>query len=419
LPTSRQRILTLATLVLAGEAIFLLPFVLPRVFRPTVLAVFEISNLELGTYYSAYGLVAIGAYLFGGPLADRFLPHRLMAVALASTGIGGLFFATLPSARGMFFLYAAWGLTTILLFWAAMLRATRIAGGPQQQGLAFGILEGGRGLVSALIATLGVSVLNQVFPQGGGEGTDIVAQREGLQAVIYTFSIVVLTTAALVWIVLRRLPNSPDIQLNKIAWDKVLQLSLKPQVWFQALVILCAYSGYRVLDDISLMGQDVLGYNEVEAARLGSLSLFIRPLAAVTGGLLADRYLASRLSGWSFGLMLLGAATLTFGPLGSAAWVTVWLSVLLSCLGVYALRGLYFALTDEGKIPLQLTGSAIGLASVVGYLPDVYMGPLMGWILDGWPGVVGHQLVFLLSIGFALLGIIGLWLFRKNVGKDS
>jgi len=271
--TSRQRTLALATLVLAGEAIFLLPFVLPRVFRPTVLAVFDISNLELGTYFSAYGLVAIGAYLFGGPLADRFPPHKLMAVALVSTGLGGLFFATLPSTRGMFLLYAAWGLTTILLFWAAMLRATRIAGGPQRQGLAFGILEGGRGLVSAIIATLGVSVLGQVFPQGG-EGTDIIAQREGLQAVIYTFSGIVLATAVLVWIILRRLPRSPDIQMESIEWNKVLQLSLKPQIWFQALIIMCAYSGYRVLDDTSLMAQDLLGYNDVEAARLGSLSRF-------------------------------------------------------------------------------------------------------------------------------------------------
>jgi len=113
--------------------------------------------------------------------------------------------------------------------------------------------------------------------------------------------------------------------------------------------------------------------------------------------------------------MLFGGALLSFGPLGTTAWLTVWISVLVSCLGVYALRGLYFALTEEGKIPLPLTGTAIGLASVIGYLPDVYMGPLMGWVLDASPGVVGHQNVFALSIGFALLGLLSLWGFRKSV----
>ena len=49
-------------------------------------------------------------------------------------------------------LYAYWGVTTILLFWAAMIRATREWGGASQQGRAFGILDGGRGAVAAGIA---------------------------------------------------------------------------------------------------------------------------------------------------------------------------------------------------------------------------------------------------------------------------
>ena len=38
----------LLLLILAGEAVFILPFVLPRVFRPTVLDVFGVDNTELG-----------------------------------------------------------------------------------------------------------------------------------------------------------------------------------------------------------------------------------------------------------------------------------------------------------------------------------------------------------------------------------
>ena len=62
----------LGLLVMAGEAVFLLPFVLPRVFRPTLLSVLDIDNTMLGAAFSAYGLVAMAAYFFGGPLADRF-----------------------------------------------------------------------------------------------------------------------------------------------------------------------------------------------------------------------------------------------------------------------------------------------------------------------------------------------------------
>jgi hypothetical protein len=64
--SSRKKYTVLLALVLAGEIIFFLPFVMARVFRPTILAAFEISNLELGSYFSIYGIVAMGSYFFGG-----------------------------------------------------------------------------------------------------------------------------------------------------------------------------------------------------------------------------------------------------------------------------------------------------------------------------------------------------------------
>lgn len=54
-----KKLLTLITLMIVGEAIFFLPFVITRVFRPTFLTVFELDNLELGTAFSVYGIVAI------------------------------------------------------------------------------------------------------------------------------------------------------------------------------------------------------------------------------------------------------------------------------------------------------------------------------------------------------------------------
>ena len=80
-----RRALTLIALVVAGEAVFGLPFVLARVFRATMLEVFELTNLELGLAFSGYGVIAMVAYFVGGPLADRFSARRLMTVALLAT----------------------------------------------------------------------------------------------------------------------------------------------------------------------------------------------------------------------------------------------------------------------------------------------------------------------------------------------
>ena len=62
-----KKALIFLALMLAGESVFLLPFVVARIFRPTFLQVFDITNFELGTAFSAYGLIAMVSYIFGGP----------------------------------------------------------------------------------------------------------------------------------------------------------------------------------------------------------------------------------------------------------------------------------------------------------------------------------------------------------------
>ncbi len=127
-------------LMLAGESIFILPFLLARIYRPTFLDVFKLNNFELGTLFSTYGIVAIISYVFGGTLADRFAPRKLIAGALMITATGGALLMYYPSFLGLQFLYAFWGFSTIYLFWAAMIKAARAWGGSLQQGRAFGLL---------------------------------------------------------------------------------------------------------------------------------------------------------------------------------------------------------------------------------------------------------------------------------------
>jgi len=112
-------------LILAGESIFILPFVLARVFRPTFLDVFQLNNFQLGTCFSIYGIVAFVSYLFGGTLADKFKPRILIALALFLTALGGVLMATYPSYSTMKILFGYWGFTTIFLFWGAMIKFRR------------------------------------------------------------------------------------------------------------------------------------------------------------------------------------------------------------------------------------------------------------------------------------------------------
>ena len=88
--------------------------------------------------------------------------------------------------------------------------------------------------------------------------------------------------------------------------------------------------------------------------------------------------------------------------------------IVATSVGIYASRGVYFALLAEGAVPLKFTGSTIGLVSLVGFTPDVFMGPFMGSLLDSSPGVLGHQHVFATVAAFGVVGLLATIAFRRT-----
>jgi len=83
-----RRHLSLLCIIFAGEAIFSLPFHIPRFFKPTVLQAFDISNTALGDAFAIYGLTAMLSYLPGGWLADRAKnPELLLCACFLTSGV--------------------------------------------------------------------------------------------------------------------------------------------------------------------------------------------------------------------------------------------------------------------------------------------------------------------------------------------
>lgn len=399
-----KRSLRLITLIIAGETVFFLPFVLARIFRPTLLAVFNITNTELGTYFSVYGVVAMISYAFGGTLADRFPARNLMAIALWLTSVGGFFMAFLPSSIIMKLIYGLYGFTSIFLFWAAMIRATREWGGSNAQGKAFGWLEGGRGATAAILGTLAFLL----FSQSSEEAANAVSGVEGFQPfqiVILSVSVFTLFSGFLVWFVIPVSSENTFEKQNVFDKDKIKKLLRLPKMWMLAVMIVCAYVGYKITDDYSLFAKEVLGYSDVEAAGVGTAALWMRALVAILAGFIADRLNMVNLISASYGIALTGGLLIGFGFLDQITFVLI-LNLVMTMIGVYGVRALYFSILKEAKIPLALTGTAVGIISFVGYTPDVFMSPWMGYLLDNNPGITGHQYLFMVLASFSGVGLL-------------
>lgn len=407
---SRQHISYIILLILAGEAVFILPFVLARVFRATVLEVFQIDNTELGLCFSVYGIVALFSYLLGGPLADRFPPRKLMGTALILTALGGLVYADSPSFQTLIILYGFWGFTTIFLFWSAMIKATRVWGGSKNQGKAFGFLDGGRGLVGALFGLLGVFVFSLFVSDAQ---TTLNEQAEAFHYVIYVSSALVALIGIIVFFFLKTNKTAEVTTLDKITFKNIKSVLKLPVIWLLMIIIICAYVGYKITDIISLYANNVMLYSEVDAAKTGTFLLFIRPIVGVIVGFLADRSRASIYLCIGFLLSICGAMLFASGILDEGADILFFLSIIITAMGVYSARVLYFAVMEEGNIPLVLTGTAVGIISFIGYTPEIFAGPVIGYFLDASPGKEGHQSVFWMLAIFSVVGFVASFIFYR------
>lgn len=405
-----RRTLALVALILAGEAIFFLPFVMARIFRPTLLIVFNISNTELGTFFSVYGIIALISYFLGGPLADRFPVRNLMAIALWLTSLGGFFMAIIPGKVFMLALYAFWGITTILLFWAALIRGTREWGGKKFQGRAFGWLEGGRGLTAALIGTLSLLLFSDLMSDHAS--VSFSAQRiVAFKRVIIATSFITLASGILIWFfvpkVTSKILSPPPITLSSFK-----RFFTKPAIIILSIIIVCGYVGYKITDIFSLYANEILGFSEVKSAGVGTVALWMRAIVAVFAGYIADKTCANKIITISFALSIFGAFLIAAGVV-NAIIVLALLNLVLIMAGIYGVRALYFALISEANLSLASTGTIVGIVSLVGFTPDIFMGPWMGYLLDNNPGITGHQLVFLVLTAFSCIGLTASLLFNR------
>ena len=411
-----RRYLTILSLILAGEAIFSLPFHVTRFFRATFLDIFEFSNANLGDVFAVYGITAMLAYFPGGAIADRFSARRLLAVSLFATGAGGLYMASIPNFVGVSLLFGYWGITTILLFWAAMIRGTREWGGDGSQGRAFGILDGGRGLVAAGLASIAVVVFSR-FLVDGIDSVDPDTRRTALINVIYFYTSITFSAGIITWLLV---PESPSLQRPQASDSlaKIREVLRQPIIWVQAAIVVSAYCGYKGLDNYSLYAVEVLGMSEVGAAEFTASCAYLRPIAAISAGFLADRVGAGRLMATLFLILILSCGILGFAEPVSGANLIILSNVFISFAGVYALRAVYFALLGETNVPASMTGTAVGLISLVGFTPDIFFASIGGRLLDNAPGVTGHHHYFLFLAGIMLVGLIAtgilVWLNRSK-----
>lgn len=408
-----RRYMQLAVLILAGGAIYPLVY-LRQNFEVSILESFDITITQLGQCYAMLGVIFVVTYLPSGWLADKILPRWLVAFSLAATGLLGLWFSTMPSFESLLVIFAGWGIATGLTFWAALIKGVAVLARRDEQGRFFGLLDGGRGLVEAILATIAVAWFAYSIDTLGQSTSD------ALLKVIYLYVGYALILALLILFIIDDVKDeSSSAETDAKAPSLLADLRLifgKTEVWLAAFCILTGYQLFWATYSFSGYMQQSYGLTAVAVGSITVAKLWMRPIGAVAAGFIGDRFNREKVLAF---LMLSGTvalAGLIVLPLSASTGMLLAV-VLFIGLATYAVRGIFWATLDSCEIPVRIKGLAIGAISLIGYSPDVYLPLINGFLLEKYPGKPGYSIYFAGIVFMGLLGTLAAWRLNVIVSK--
>ncbi len=402
-----SRVFALSAFVWAGESIYLLPYTLRRDYRGTLIEVLQLPDeAALGAIYSVFGVFCLGAYMVGGWLADRVSPRILLPLSLALTAVGGGILASFPSSPvALYALFALWAFSTVLTFWAALIKATRAWGGESAQGRAFGLLDGGRGLVAAMAASVGL----QLFAALGGGAS-------GLRAVIALYTAACLIGAVATWFAVPGGTGPEPARVRATTGAKLREVLTRPNVWMLGGVIFCAYTAYYGTFYFAGFASTAHGQSAAGGAAVSVASGWLRAIVPVVAGLSADRASSRSVIVLSFGVLVVAFTSLSLLSPAVGGLALLYVQAATVAAAAFALRGVYYALLEEGGLPTHLTGTAVGVVALLGYTPDILTPFLWGVLLDALPGAAGYRALFGSLAITSLVGMLFAVLHRRSRG---
>lgn len=400
--------IVLIVICLGNGMIYMFPYI-QYSYYDSMMVSLGFSHTQMGNILSVYGTLNLFAYLFGGVIADRFHYKNLLIFSLIVTGISGFYFATFPSYGAMILLSIVWSITTVFSYWPAMIKAVKLLGESDVQGRLFGFREAGFALAGLLFASIALVIFR--------------ATGERFSAVLLFFSISCIFCGVITFFFLPKKTNFQELRADEKSSSKIwagLQYVVKnPNVWLAGFLVFFAYSIGTGLGRLAPYLTSVYKMGVATATLVAIISQNVVPnLGAISGGFVVDKVKSSiKVIKWCFLFMAVLLGVFVSLP-GNPNIVLIVIIMGLSIKLVQsAVRGIYFVPVDEIGIPDRYVGSAVGLMSVIGFLPDAFIFTIWGKILDSYSSEAGYKIIFSSLIGCCIVGFCITYVLGKKIIK--
>ncbi len=379
--TPLRKYLTILALSFAGGSIYTLPY-LKYIFYDPQLTVMGITNTQSGLLISMYAIGCMLSYIPGGLLADKLSPRKAIFASTSVTALIGLAYAFTFSYKLSLILWLLFAISTAFVFWSALLKAVGMTGGQEEQGFLYGLYYAGNGIAGAIMNSLALKAYS--FAD---------SPEQGLFYAVCLLATGIFIAGCCVWLLV------PDAiveskEEEKFHSGQVKELILNPTLWIFSIVV---FSGYVIFSNASYLTPyltNVVGISIEESGYLSIIRNYLFYMLSPIGGLIADRIFksTSKLFILLFALTSASFLGVLFIPEGTNPTLVGLYSLLPGAFGLM-LYGIVFSVIREVGIKPMMVGTAIAIASVIGYSPDFFMSVLFGHFLDTY-GNDGYNFIF-------------------------
>ncbi|MCI9440401.1 MAG: MFS transporter [Ruminococcus sp.] len=405
-----RKYLTIVALGMAGGSIYFLPYI-KFVFYDAQIASMGITNVQSGLLMTVYTVVNMILYIPGGILADKLSAKKSLIFSLAATSLLAYVYAfTMKNFVVSMIVYLGLSLSTAFVFWSSLMKAVRIVGTEEEQGFMYGVYYACNGIMNALTGAIAL----RFFNSAGGD-----MEAGFFRAVVSGGSVTIV--AAILLAVLMKEGNQAsaavDSEEDKFKFADVGKVLKNPVVWVASFVIFCGDGIYTSVSYFNPYLTEVIGITPSDSSLISVFRQGLLLLAPV-GGILADKIFKSTCK-WlttAFGIVALLFASVMFIPASINPTVASVYTLVPSAVAMM-LYGVIFSVMSEAGIPRALTGTAIGIASIIGYTPDSLYSLIFGGMLDKFGGQ-GYNYIFTFLIISCVIGAV-LAQFVRRLGLKA
>ena len=408
--SKRNQIVTLVLMMLSLNTIYQLPYLMYYYYTPLQDAMGLIGrDADYGRLLNVYGIANVILYLPGGWIADKYDSKKLLVVSMIGTGLLGLWESMFPSYTMLMVIFVLYAVTTVLTYWSASIKIINVVAGSDEQGSMFGTLEAGRGVVGLLITTAAVAVF-----------TSLAANSKlAMTVLIAGISVIMIIVGVLMALFLPKAKVENATNASIADTFKAMGHAFKhPSTYLLAGMIFCGSLTLASASYYAPYLEQVCGMSSTVTSVFANYrSVFSGLIGASAATVLAVKMKRSSAPMIGAGIMLIACFVLLLLIPGSAAvmWPLLIIMVLAS-LGTSVYRALYYATIDESGVPKNMVGSLIGIASILGFLPDTFYTSMAGGWLDKY-GVGGFKYIFMACIASSALGLVCSFISDRQIKK--